>query len=1088
MTVGDSFSIIRDTVTISQPEDFKGDFNLIQSELSKLSTIGIVTVTPSSVVPDSFGQCTWQITFESKAGNVPSLEVARSGTSVFSTAAELGSGNKITVENDTVRGTSIPVSGDFRLEFDGETTGYMPYNVSAEQMKASLDALSNIGEVVVTRQGPDVNRCYIWDITFISDLGPMPLIIADDLDLRGTVVSMSVSRVTIGILPTFDGPDYGSYVITDFSDLSLLIPELKQGIPYYVRISASNEMGFGPSIIPYPPFRIPFPQPPAPPSEVRLEPKDGSTLAVTIEAPVHDGRKEITFYRVDYSTKPFTQEKQRISLTCSPLPEVQAITTSAMDINEIQYLVIDSSFNGNGETFEVQNVRCDATGGTFSLSFGDEAAYISHDATASDIKEALESLPMINQVSVDFNLGSTTACVPFDGSNAGDFSITFESLSGIAGDLPLMTAETSGLEGARLVDVVSIVDGDAPLSGTLKLSFRGSVTEAIDVSLDASELATSINAALESLDTIQQDGVSVTEVNLANGGFEKIFRVEFQGHGVGGNVEALVVVPEHLLVVGSSADAFVLSDGESYSARNGVDSVTSQVGNELFGHFRLKLRGHTTDRIPFNSSVDEIKARLEALPNVGEVDVQMSGPTKEMSYNWMITFLSNPGYFPQSTRNVDLLEAINELSTSVESDSSASISVETISDGDERLQGEFKLSYNNGYSIETTRPLQSFISADELKSELEALPNIGIVTVVRSASLVGYEWDIEFTSCALKNGYNVCNDGDLLPLSVSDVSLQGCGNALLSVSELRPGSGPDSCSHLSAGVCSDELPFSGEYPILHKISGLTLGTPYFVQVRFRNSQSYGYRQLSIPTSATPQHNPPGAPPPVVLKESSSTSITVGWREPTDNGGKTVSGYELWMDTWSGGDTFMIYDGAGSPDVMEYRLASNDVGPHSQFIETGRQYRFQVRAINNCDTKDLTRACYGEFSEVQIFTVRDPRPPLPPSTPRRDSKTRVTASNDATISISWSPPIDNGGSPITGYLLYMRDPDGAMTNYVLRHEATAWEIDGLRPGEIYRFHLVAVNALGKSGNSPVLSTLAAMSPGLNYFGDPEYSNL
>ena len=245
MTVGDSFSIIRDTVTISQHEDFKGDFNLIQSELSKLSTIGIVTVTPSSVVPDSFGQCTWQITFESKAGNVPSLEVARSGTSVFSTAAELGSGNKITVENDTVRGTSIPVSGDFRLEFDGETTGYMPYNVSAEQMKASLDALSNIGEVVVTRQGPDVNRCYIWDITFISDLGPMPLIIADDLDLRGTVVSMSVSRVTIGILPTFDGPDYGSYVITDFSDLSLLIPELKQGIPYYVRISASNEMGFG---------------------------------------------------------------------------------------------------------------------------------------------------------------------------------------------------------------------------------------------------------------------------------------------------------------------------------------------------------------------------------------------------------------------------------------------------------------------------------------------------------------------------------------------------------------------------------------------------------------------------------------------------------------------------------------------------------------------------------------------------------------------------------------------------------------------------------------------------------------------------
>lgn len=52
----------------------------------------------------------------------------------------------------------------------------------------------------------------------------------------------------------------------------------------------------------------------------------------------------------------------------------------------------------------------------------------------------------------------------------------------------------------------------------------------------------------------------------------------------------------------------------------------------------------------------------------------------------------------------------------------------------------------------------------------------------------------------------------------------------------------------------------------------------------------------------------------------------------------MSGYELWMDPWGGGGTFMVYEGAGSPDVMEFRLTTSDVGLHSQILETGRQYR------------------------------------------------------------------------------------------------------------------------------------------------------
>lgn len=635
-----------------------------------------------------------------------------------------------------------------------------------------------------------------------------------------------------------------------------------------------------------------------------------------------------------------------------------------------------------------------------------------------------------------------------------------------------MTTERTGLEGARLVTVSTVVDGDAPLGGSLRLSFRGAVSESIDVSSDAQDLVVAIDSSLEALDTIQQDGIVVSSVSLPGGGHEKIFKVEFIGSGLGGDVESLVVAPT-TQILGSSAAAFVLSDGESYTARNEVDTVTSQVGNELSGSFRLRLRGHTTGAIPFNSSIDLMKERLEELPNIGRVRVERTGPSQESEYNWAVTFESNPGYFPPSTRDVDLLEGISSLETSVPTDNSGAISISSTREGDDRLFGTFELSYNDGSAVATTRPLESFISAEDLKAELQRLPTVGQVAVTRSQSLVGYEWTVEFESCS----ETICNEGDLLLLEATDIDLQGCGGPALDVAELIPGSGAESY---------DEVVFDGQYPAHHIIENLVMGNSYFVQVKLRNSQGYGLRRLSTPLHATPQINPPGPPPPVVLVDSTSTSITVRWRKPTVNGGGEVSGYELYID--EGGNSMLVYDGAGRPDATEFTVRTNNIGQHSQILETGRQYSFKVRAINNCDTVDFSKSCFGEFSRGQAFTVREPRPPFPPPMPTRGASTRVTSPTEASIAVSWSPPVDNGGSPITGYILYMRDKDGTTTNHPVSDETTFLEVDSLNPGELYNFHLVAVNALGKSGNSPVLSILAAHHPGLSLSGYPEFSNL
>jgi len=210
------------------------------------------------------------------------------------------------------------------------------------------------------------------------------------------------------------------------------------------------------------------------------------------------------------------------------------------------------------------------------------------------------------------------------------------------------------------------------------------------------------------------------------------------------------------------------------------------------------------------------------------------------------------------------------------------------------------------------------------------------------------------------------------------------------------------------------------------------------------------------------------------------------------------GWMIGAEDWSGGSQFMVYDGSDDPDTLEHTITTGNSGPLSQVVESGRQYSFQVRAINHCDGTDENLSCHGPFSEPRLFTVREPRRPLPPASPERDARTAITGSATVSATVTWTRPIDNGGSPITGYILYMKKPDDSMDSFALGPDASSWTVDDLQAGEIYRFqddlqagefyrfHLVAINAIGRSDNSPVLTLVAAMPPGIDTTSTQTYS--
>lgn len=87
--------------------------------------------------------------------------------------------------------------GTFTLNFDGETTGDLAYNIPVADLQAALEALPSIGAAQVTVTGTP-GTSYV--ITFGDKFAgfDVPLLIVDDSDLTGDTPEAAVAETTPG--------------------------------------------------------------------------------------------------------------------------------------------------------------------------------------------------------------------------------------------------------------------------------------------------------------------------------------------------------------------------------------------------------------------------------------------------------------------------------------------------------------------------------------------------------------------------------------------------------------------------------------------------------------------------------------------------------------------------------------------------------------------------------------------------------------------------------------------------------------------------------------------------------------------------
>ena len=189
---------------------------------------------------------------------------------------------------------------------------------------------------------------------------------------------------------------------------------------------------------------------------------------------------------------------------------------------------------------------------------------------------------------------------------------------------------------------------------------------------------------------------------------------------------------------------------------------------------------------------------------------------------------------------------------------------------------------------------------------------------------------------------------------------------------------------------------------------------------------------------------PSGPTGLVVLDRGHRYIRIGWQTPDDND-SPITAYEVrigtgaWMPTRTLETEFLIEN-----------------------LEPGTAYSITVRARNS---KGPGTASAALTAQTVAATA--------PSAPRFP---RVLVVSGTVIDLLWSPPLDAGGSPVTGYEVCVMHPDGRAEPFEPTTGAElSWIVRGLARGYRYGFRVRAVNSAGVGFNSEVVYAVAETVP-------------
>lgn len=244
------------------------------------------------------------------------------------------------------------------------------------------------------------------------------------------------------------------------------------------------------------------------------------------------------------------------------------------------------------------------------------------------------------------------------------------------------------------------------------------------------------------------------------------------------------------------------------------------------------------------------------------------------------------------------------------------------------------------------------------------------------------------------------------------------------------------------------------------ISGLTESTWYLLRVRARNRDDPGeWSDPSLPVRT----DAPGNNPPVFLESSPERRLAEN-TPPDRNIGTPVR---------ATGDDSLTYS---LDESAPFDIADSTGQIRTRFGET---YNFEATESYSVSVTAKDPDGDSATISVTIFLEDVDEPPDRPTAPL------VLTLSDTSLSVSWTPPNDEGRPPIDHYdLEYRQGTSGSWNDGPQDVTGTSTSITGLEEGTSYQVQVRATNAEGDSPWSPPGSS--ATSGGGN--NTPTFGNL
>ena len=228
---------------------------------------------------------------------------------------------------------------------------------------------------------------------------------------------------------------------------------------------------------------------------------------------------------------------------------------------------------------------------------------------------------------------------------------------------------------------------------------------------------------------------------------------------------------------------------------------------------------------------------------------------------------------------------------------------------------------------------------------------------------------------------------------------------------------------------------------------LVNGTSYQFAVAASNSS--GSSAFSAPSNAVTPQVPtvPGAPTGVTATAGNASAL-VAWTAPLNNGGSAITSYTV---------TVFANGVAGSTVTVP----GATTGAQIANLTNGTSYTFTVHATNALGNGPES----APSAPVVPFLIN------PPSAP-----TGVTAvAGNASATVSWSAPANNGGAAIGGYIVTALV--GGVPSASLESTGTATSVvfSALNNGTTYTFTVIAFNSAGASATSLPSNAVTPTAP-------------